>query len=282
VTEDTQRALADAIAAAISETRSEDEYWRAVVALRESGATTSTIASLTSADDPRLRAIVPDVLRVPLNTDERTKVAAHLRLMLKNEESPRVLEALIAAFNELAPPDLADTIVPFAANPSADVRHAAAVALGGSRDERAIEALLVLSSDADERVKNWAVFGLGSQLGKPGLDLVDSEKIRTALAERITDSHEETRAEATLGLALRGDSRALPIVIDELERGTSWCQYVEAAYHLASPALCPALRKFLEGMDDSDRKFWETRPKFALSAAIKVCCGGVLVSEDKT
>ena len=270
--ESLDRALKEAISQATSSADPDDDYWRAVVALRASGATTSTLASLSGSPDGRLRALAVDVLRVPPSEEERARTLSHLRLLLQREDDSHVLASLAAAFNELAPPDLVDLVLPLATSTDADLRHAVAVALGGSRDARAITAMILLSSDPDETVRNWAVFGLGSQLGEPERELFDTDEIRSALAMRLVDPHEETRAEATLGLAMRGDLRAIPIIRQELGGRTSWCHYVEASYYLASDELCPALREFSDGLSAEDRAFWEKRPRFPLSSAIKACC----------
>jgi HEAT repeat protein len=90
--------------------------------------------------------------------------------------------------------------------------------------------------------RNWATFGLGSHLGCKGdPQLVDTLDVREALAKRLEDPHAETRAEATLGLAIRGDERAIPVVIRELRAGAEWTHYVEAAELLADPRLYDAL-----------------------------------------
>ena len=55
-----------------------------------------------------------------------------------------------------------------------------------------------------------ATFGLAEMAD------VDSTEVRTAFKQRLTDEHEDTRAEATVGLALRGDHAVKAPLLTEL------------------------------------------------------------------
>jgi HEAT repeat protein len=102
--------------------------------------------------------------------------------MLEAEPSGSVRAAVIAAIDEVGPVDLLELVLPFVTDLHVDVRHITSVALAGRRDERAIQALMRLSRDPEPRVRNWATFALGSQLGRPDDDLVDRVDLREALA----------------------------------------------------------------------------------------------------
>jgi hypothetical protein len=92
------------------------------------------------------------------------------------------------------------------------VRYAVTSSLGSCPEESAIKALIELSRDEDFEVRNWATFGLGS------LTDADSEEIRRALAERLTESDEEIRGEALVGLVERHDQRAIVPLLRELSQ----------------------------------------------------------------
>ena len=96
----------------------------------------------------------------------------------------------------------------------------------------ALDALISLSADPDGEVRNWACFGLGTQL-----DDEDGTWIREALAARLTDTHDEARREALVGLARRRDPRALPAVRKALSQDDVWLLEVEAAGALGDPSL---------------------------------------------
>ena len=78
-------------------------------------------------------------------------------------------------------------------------------------DARAIAALIELSSDPDYDVRNWATFGLGSQID------TDTPAIREALWARLEEPEDEVRGEAWVGLARRGDVRVAAALLRELE-----------------------------------------------------------------
>jgi len=68
-----------------------------------------------------------------------------------------------------------------------------------------------LSGDPAPRVRDWATFGLGSQIDR------DDTQVRDALMARLEDPDEDTRVEALRGLAARGDERAIPPLLVELD-----------------------------------------------------------------
>jgi HEAT repeat protein len=190
-----------------------------------------------------LRALVPDVLRFlggrPQPLLDETVVL--LKDMLGSEQPALVISAVATAFVDLKHPSAVDILSPFVAHPDAGVREALVHGLLPVA-ECAVPELVQLSRDVCAEVRNWATFGLGSQLGERGdPGLVDTPEVRVALLDRLADPHAETRAEAALGLAIRGDDRAIPLIQRELQSGTQWIHYVEAAELLADVRLYEAL-----------------------------------------
>lgn len=107
----------------------------------------------------------------------------------------------------------------------AHIRLAVAYGLAGTERSEAIEALIRLTTDEDDEVRNWATFGLGNAGGEEGppvrLGTLDSAAIRDALRYRMTDSFCEVRNEAIWGLARRRDIDALRLLLDRLS-GEEW------------------------------------------------------------
>ena len=102
------------------------------------------------------------------------------------------------------------------------VRFAVACALGTfAGDSRAVEALMALTKDSDEDVRDWATFGLGV------LGHVDSPEIRESLLKLTSDPR-------LVGLANRKESRAIPALIAELNRGALSSGLGEAAEFLGT------------------------------------------------
>lgn len=230
-----------AVDQALSDAGDPDAYWSAVSQLqsRDPHDVWARVVPLAGDRDPRLRSLVPDVIRY-LGGSERPMREPAVQLvtqMLETEQVASVIAAGVGAFIDLDPPSMVDRLRRFVSHPDAKVRHVVACAIATSAPQ-AIPELLHLSRDESDDVRNWATFGLGSMLGSRGdSDLVDTEAVRSALADRLDDSHAETRAEAVLGLAVRGDERAIPVVARELASGTAWTHHVEAAELLADARL---------------------------------------------
>ncbi len=85
----------------------------------------------------------------------------------------------------------------------------------GTGREDAIQTLIGLMEDSDDKVRNWATFGLGTQC------VEDSAEIREALRKRLNDTFEDARYEAIWGLARRRDEKALRLLLERL--GTDHC-----------------------------------------------------------
>jgi HEAT repeat protein len=137
-----------------------------------------------------------------------------------------------------------------------DATHALYSCAGEPAAQRAIDALIVLSADPDDDVRDWATFGLGTDIDGDGPD------VRDALAARLDDPHLDVREEAAVGLARRGDTRAFETVHALLTEDEVSALTVEAAGHLDDDRL---LRPLLELGE-----WWESDSD-VLSAAIARC-----------
>jgi hypothetical protein len=97
-------------------------------------------------------------------------------------------------------------------HPDNAVRRGVVSGLLGLMDDLAVATLIELSRDQEADIRDWATFGFGSQLDR------DDPSIREALIARLDDPDDNTREEALVGLAARGDERAVPRLLFELER----------------------------------------------------------------
>jgi HEAT repeat protein len=133
--------------------------------------------------------------------------------MLQQETDVQPLSSAIHALGHLENPGGIFLISSHQRHPDAEIRFAVACALGSfANDPLAIQALIVLTRDADDDVRDWAVFGLGN-LGDG-----DSAEIRDALFSRLNDSNEKVREEAIVGLAKRKDTRVIPALLAALDQ----------------------------------------------------------------
>jgi HEAT repeat protein len=174
-----------------------------------------------------------------------------------------VVDAAVSSLGHLGDDRALSTILRHVAHPTAEVRLSVAAALpfvaGDPPAETAVRALIQLSADADGDVRDWATMGIGSQL------TIDRDDVRDALVARLADEEGDTAGEALLGLALRHDPRALPALLERLDRDPGNL-IVEAAAELGAPEALPVLVRLKENGWEID----DPRPS-VLDAAIEAC-----------
>jgi HEAT repeat protein len=231
------RSVDDLINVALTET---DEWiaWDAVGALHSKGTVDAfqRAQSLCRSPCPQERRLGADILG-QLGIPERTfprGSAAILILMLELEEDAGVLRSIFSAFGHLHEPAVIGVVPRFVNHPDRGVRFAVVMALAGHECEAAVDLMIRLTSDADSDVRDWATFGLGTQLK------LDTPRIRNALVARLDDPDEDTRGEAMIGLACRNDQRAIPAILKDLETGFT-DKPLDAAAYSQSPELLGAV-----------------------------------------
>lgn len=227
-----------------------DDYWLYVreLHLRSDRAIFQQAVSLCSDTDPLGRAVGADVL-AQLGTRDgypfATESAPVLISLLRDTDS-RVIVSALGALGHLKQGESAE-LVAFAEHPSPDVRCALAYALGGRSDDLASGALVILSNDQDFDTRNWATFSLGTMCE------CDSPVIREALVARLSDSDDEVRGEAMVGLARRKDARAASAILTELGNEHVLNLAIEAAEEMPRPEFLPRLEELLaKHPDDED------------------------------
>lgn len=167
--------------------------------------------------------------------------------MLKTETDTNVLQTVLIALWHLSCPAAIPIAARFAIHPDVSVRYGAVFALTGHEQQLAIAWLIRLSADPDDDVRDWATFALGSQID------LDTPRLRDALAARLDDPDDDTRAEAMVGLARRKDRRVIPALQKELAKDCIGSLVFEAAELIEAPELLPkliALRSWLTMDDD--------------------------------
>ncbi len=101
-----------------------------------------------------------------------------LHKMLNTESSPRVLSSVLVAIGhaqESAVTRGTKTIAGFRDHRSSEVRYGVAMALLGRTNNNSVNTLICLSRDKAPKVRDWATFGLGSEIE------LDTPSIRKAL-----------------------------------------------------------------------------------------------------
>jgi len=173
--------------------------------------------ALGADQDPAARALgacVIGQLGLPVRSYPEESASA-LEAMAASERDPEVLAAIAHGFGHLGEPHGLEILLGLRAHPDERVRDGVATALAGRHDPRAVDALIELTSDESEEVRDWATFALGT------LAPQDTPELREALAGRLADEDAETRVEAVHGLAMRGDLRAVEPALELLAQAAS-------------------------------------------------------------
>jgi len=189
------------------------------------------------SDDPlkraRAAAILCQLRRAPVTPGEkpdkpewmfRDESYSLVTKMLENEHDPLVLDSAICALGHLYNSSAVPLILRYQDHPNESVRFAVTFALGCfPNDPESVCGLLRLTSDADDDVRDWAVFGLGVQGD------ADSPEIREALLRCLGDVNEDVSEEAAVGLGKRQDQRLLPTLRIMLDGPKLQVRVAEAA-----------------------------------------------------
>ena len=244
--------------------KSDKSRWDNIAILRKrpSDELFNTCSDFTKSDEPKIRIIGINIL-AQLGLSQRPYLKQTLELffdLLNSENHPEVLMSLLYAIghnNTKLSADQIDKICSFASNDHRLVREGLVSALLGIDNLKAIETLIKLSSDKLSHIRNWATFGLGSQIER------NNKNIREALWKRVNDKHEVTKLEAIVGLAKRKDDRVKEIIRDELISGEYSTLLFEAIIETQEKEFIPLLKQNLSALkgDKTNNPEWEKELK---------------------
>lgn len=194
-----------------------ERYWNPVRVLhcRADDEVIVAARELITSSDPESRSLGANILsQVGFGDESKAPQAAEILVTaLRHETEPAVLEDLIYALGHTPDDRAAPRLIELAGHSSSDVREAVAYALPMHQDAaRVISTLVALTKDSEREVRDWATFGLGSQIE------ADSPAIRDALVAALEDPAPDVRGEAMVGLARRGDVRVAQKISFEVER----------------------------------------------------------------
>lgn len=201
-------------------------------------------AHLAAADDA-VRGVAWQLLAIAAQLGEehvRHDVAGLAIAAYAGEECADVLDGIAWALGGAGEARGVPALIVLAGCADAGVRTRAAAALPSAMsdppEEAGVAALIRLTTDPDQEVRNWATFALGRQSS------ADSAAVRAALWARIDDPYGEARDEAVVALAYRGDRGVLPVLAGLLARPSASGLLFEAAALLGDPSLLARLREF--------------------------------------
>ncbi len=197
--------------------KSEKNYWNYIRELRKRK--TEDIfqrsISLTKSELLQERILGVDIIaQFGYPRLHKKEIISILFELLKQETDKTITYSILYAIghnNENLTKKQVELLCSFKTNKSVVVKQSLISALCTVKNEKAIETLIELSIDSEPDIRDWATFGIGSQID------TDNEIIRAALWNRISDKDEGTRFEAIAGLAQRKDERIKDVLINELE-----------------------------------------------------------------
>jgi len=133
--------------------------------------------------------------------------------LLKTEKDKNVISSILYAIghnNDNLTEKQIDIVCSFKNHKSVNVRHGLVSAILTIDKTKPIITLIQLTKDKDSDIRDWATFGIGTQIE------TDNPIIRETLWKRINDSDENTRFEAIIGLAKRKDEKIKDVLKNEL------------------------------------------------------------------
>jgi HEAT repeat protein len=228
------RSTAELVSLALRGDEEDENAWEAIHALHWRGSREVLVAAERLVHSPLAseRGRGADILG-QLGLPERTFPEECFRLLLSHLRDPRAVPELVK----------------LKAHPRAEVRFGVVSGLKGQEHPEAIAALIELSGDPDEEVRNWATFELGDMVA------TDTPELREALLRRLTDSNAEVRGEALLGLARRKDARVLEPLQEALSAPNVLVLVVEAAMELRDRRVHPFLIRLRDRPGEADDYF---------------------------
>lgn len=250
--QDDPRATDEFISMALTEP-DENAAWDAVTTLHFRGTREVFDAAcrLCASDCPQEKTLGANILG-QLGIPDRSFPSESVKLLLELleiESDEDVLDAVCIALGHIHDPASIPSLVRLKTHASVRLRYAVVFALAGFEEQLAITTLIEMSSDEDELLRDWATFGLGTQID------LDTPEIRAALFARVFDEDDVTRGEALVGLARlarRKDRRIIEPLIKELARypdAEHGGYSLEAAEEIADARLLPALERLKQSAD---------------------------------
>jgi HEAT repeat protein len=163
--------------------------------------------------------------------------------LLKKEKNVKVLWTTLYAIghnNEELTQSQIKILTSFINNKNIEIRKSLVYALLAVQDQKAIDTLIILTNDKIASIRDWATFGIGTQIDR------NNKSIRDALWKRVNDKDQDTKLEAIFGLAKRKDIRIKEIIKRELLDGEFGTLLFEAIQELNDKGFLPLLKQNLK------------------------------------
>lgn len=227
---------------------SEDPYdtvARCELERRGSSETFALAKQLIEKTNSRERRLGVIILTHKAGKNNREEAEALLKILFEHEVSSDVLIALANGLYQLDLDNRAEILEKHAENSDPTVREAIAFSLSLLSDPKSISIQLKYARDPVVKVRNWASFSL-AQCEK------DSDEIRNALRQLVTDEDRDVKGEALLGLAKRKDESSKKLIADELQAKNVNAFAVRAASEWKDSSFIPYLVELKKRVDSEE------------------------------
>lgn len=224
---------------------SDDFYWECICKLQRSASENvlDTCKLYSVDEDWAKRGVAVDICSemgirnesitgIPAFPDERETILINIA---QEEKDSRVIEALGYALSHFKVPGAIEFLAIHKNHIDAEIRLAVAHGLCGYESEVAISSLLELMKDEDEDVRDWATFGIGTQIE------TDTDEIRDALYENLDVEYDGQYYEALNGLCERHDPRGMSLLKEIIVKGPADVWILDIAYETKSNEMLPYL-----------------------------------------
>lgn len=183
--------------------KSKANYWNYISELRKRK--TEDIfeksISLTKSENINEKKIGINVLaQFGFPRKHKSRILKTFFNLLKTEKDKNVISLIfygIGHNNEKLTEKQIEQICAFKNHKSINVKFSLISAILSIEQNLAVETLIELSNDKNSEIRDWATFGIGTQID------VNNENIEKALWNRINDKDIDTKNEAIVGLAKR-------------------------------------------------------------------------------
>jgi hypothetical protein len=227
--------------------KSHKTYWDNIRELRTRANANvfNTCVTLTKSSEAKERIIGIDIL-AQLGSSPRPfykEANKNFFEVLRKEKNSKALLSVLYAIghnNEKLKSEEIRTLVSFKDNPDEGVREGLVSALLTVDNKIAIDTLIYLTTDKISHIRDWATFGIGTQIER------DNRSIREALWLRVDDKNQDTKLEAIVGLAKRKDRQIKEIIKRELINGEYGTLLFEAIEELSDKDFLPLLKSNLK------------------------------------
>jgi hypothetical protein len=248
--------------------KSDKTYWENIRELRSRDNVNvfDTCAKLIKSSKPNERIIGIDIL-AQLGLTPRPFYRESKKIffeVLRKEKNPKALLSVLYAIghnNEKLKSDEITLLASFKGNTDEGVRQGLVSALLAVDNKLAIDTLIHLTSDKISHIRDWATFGIGTQIRK------DNKDIRKALWARINDKDNDTRYEAIVGLANRKDKNIFDVIKTEFEKPNFGAALFEAISAIKAKEYLPKLKTLLKESknDKTINESWKIKLKYCIT-----------------